>query len=155
MPTVLLTTDGSDFAIAAARRGLSLLPPDSEVTVITVVPLMPPPRSISEPAIDSGLVYPWAEEVEHAGVATGRGHVDATVDALGIEAKVRVEYGDPGETICEVAGSEPFELVLVGSHGAGFLKRAVLGSVSRYVLQHAPCPVLVVRNMGPDEASPR
>lgn len=151
MPTVLLATDGSDFAVAAARRGLPLLPPDSEVTAITVVPRMPPVRGMSGPAIDSGLVYPRTGEEQDATVAQGRADVDATVDALGIEAAVRVEQGDPGETICEVAARERFELVLVGSHGAGFLKRALLGSVSRHVLQHAPCPVLVVRGPEPDE----
>ncbi len=150
MATVLLATDGSHFAIAAARRGLPLLAPDSEVTVITVVPRIPPARGMAEPAIDSGLVYPRTAEAEHAAVARGRADVDATVDGLGIEAAVRVEQGDPGETICEVADRERFEVVLVGSHGAGFLKRALLGSVSRYVAQHAPCPVLVVRSGEPD-----
>lgn len=152
MPTVLVATDGSDFAIAAARRGVPLLAPDSDVTVITVVPPTPPARGMAEPAIDSGLVYPRATEAHDASVAHGRADVDATVDALGIDAAVRVEQGDPGETICEVADHEGFELVLVGSHGAGLLKRALLGSVSRYVLQHAPCPVLVVRSGEPGDA---
>ena len=40
---------------------------------------------------------------------------------------------------------EQFDVIVVGSHGRGFVKRVVLGSVSHHVLQHAPCPVLVVR----------
>ncbi len=151
MPSVLVATDGSDVATAAARRGLSLLAPDSEATVMTVVPAVPPPRGATQPAIDSGLVYPRTEGAEDATAATGRAHADATVDALGIEAKVRVEHGDPGERICEVARIERFDLVVVGSRGAGFLRRALLGSVSRYVAQHAPCPVLVVRPAEPED----
>jgi nucleotide-binding universal stress UspA family protein len=53
--------------------------------------------------------------------------------------------GDTGETVCQVAAEEKADLVVVGSHGKGWARRAFLGSVSQHVIQHAPCPVLVVR----------
>ena len=57
-----------------------------------------------------------------------------------------MELGDAGATICAVAEREEAEVIVVGSHGRGLLGRIVhLGSVSEYVLRHAPCPVLVVR----------
>ena len=37
------------------------------------------------------------------------------------------------------------DVVVVGSHGRGALKRLVSGSVSEHVVHHSPCPVLVVR----------
>src|SRR5205085_10757157 len=58
----------------------------------------------------------------------------------------RVEAGDAGAIICAVAEREGAEVIVVGSHGRGLLGRIVhLGSVSEYVMRHAPCPVLVVR----------
>ena len=36
-------------------------------------------------------------------------------------------------------------MIVVGSHGKGFLSRVLLGSVSEHVTRHAPCLVLVVR----------
>jgi nucleotide-binding universal stress UspA family protein len=37
------------------------------------------------------------------------------------------------------------DLVVVGSRGRSGLAAALLGSVSKHVLQHAPCPVVVVK----------
>lgn len=42
----------------------------------------------------------------------------------------------------------PADLIVIGSHGRGGVKRALLGSVAEGVMRHAPCPVLVVRATG-------
>ena len=57
----------------------------------------------------------------------------------------RTEIGDPGQTICRVAGELGVDVVVVGSRGRGAVKRALLGSVSGHVVHNAPCPVLVIR----------
>ncbi len=57
----------------------------------------------------------------------------------------RVEGGDAGPMITWVAEHEGSDVVVVGSHGHGFFKRMVMGSVSQHVLHHSPCPVLLVR----------
>lgn len=51
--------------------------------------------------------------------------------------------------VAAVEAEGPFDMLLVGSRGLGALKRAAAaaaghGSVSSYVIAHAPCPVLVV-----------
>ena len=53
---------------------------------------------------------------------------------------------DAGDAL--VAESESAELVVVGSHGRSGLKAALLGSVSRHVVSHAACPVVVVKHSG-------
>ncbi|MFJ8917112.1 universal stress protein [Amycolatopsis sp. NPDC102389] len=50
----------------------------------------------------------------------------------------------PARALSEQA--EGATLLVVGSHGRGPLRRALLGSVSRAVVHHAPCPVAVVRH---------
>ncbi|MFC3897060.1 universal stress protein [Lentzea rhizosphaerae] len=50
---------------------------------------------------------------------------------------------DPVESLLEQA--EGAALVVVGSHGRGAVRRALLGSVSHAVLHKAPCPLVVVR----------
>ena len=74
----------------------------------------------------------------------------AIADALGAEPSVEIEQrlveGDPGEAI--VGECEGADLVVVGSHGRTGITAALLGSVSRHVVSHAPCPVVVVKATG-------
>jgi nucleotide-binding universal stress UspA family protein len=72
---------------------------------------------------------------------------EAVGDALGADPGIDVERklveGDAGETLVkEGAGAE---LLVMGSHGRSGFKAALLGSVSRFVVDHAPCPVVVVK----------
>ncbi|MEV6239139.1 universal stress protein [Lentzea sp. NPDC051838] len=53
-----------------------------------------------------------------------------------------VAFDAPARALLQAA--EGAALVVVGSHGRGVVKRAILGSVSHAVLHHAPCPVAVV-----------
>ncbi len=50
--------------------------------------------------------------------------------------------GLPAEEL--IRASRDAELIVVGSRGAGRLRRLVTGSVSNRVSQHARCPVVVI-----------
>ena len=50
--------------------------------------------------------------------------------------------GDPRQALLHEAGDAA--LLVVGSRGLGRVSAVVLGSVSRYLLHHAPCPVEIV-----------
>jgi nucleotide-binding universal stress UspA family protein len=48
-----------------------------------------------------------------------------------------------------LAGIEiPAHFLVVGSRGLGAVRRLLLGTVSEKVLQHALCPVLIVKESG-------
>jgi nucleotide-binding universal stress UspA family protein len=45
--------------------------------------------------------------------------------------------------------NDPPDLLVVGSRGLSAAKRLLLGSVSEFLVHHAPCPVLVDKPRGP------
>ena len=84
-------------------------------------------------------------ELDHALTEEAQAGLQRTVASLGRDAATRVLHGDPAAEICREAEDGGYDLVVIGSHGYGVVKRVLLGSVSHHVLHHAPCPVLVVR----------
>ena len=65
--------------------------------------------------------------------------------SLQITARFIAEPGKPGEVIVRKAEEMQAESIVVGCRGMGKLRRTILGSVSDYILHHAPCPVLICR----------
>ena len=147
MPKALIATDGSDYALDAAKRAKDLLVPGTEYTLLTVEP--PPVLPEAAPVIGvetAPITTPEAtEELTAAYRDEANESLDRTAQALGGQVARRIEYGDAASEITRVARDEGFDVIVVGSHGSGFVKRVLLGSVSQYLLHHAPCAVLVVR----------
>jgi nucleotide-binding universal stress UspA family protein len=59
------------------------------------------------------------------------------------EAKV-IREGDPFETIVAEAAAWHADVIVVGSHGKGWVDRLLIGSVTEDLLNNLPCAVLVV-----------
>ncbi|CAK7348299.1 unnamed protein product [Dovyalis caffra] len=56
-----------------------------------------------------------------------------------------VVEGDARNVLCEAVDRHHASMLVVGSHGYGAIKRAVLGSVSDYCAHHAHCTVMIVK----------
>lgn len=65
--------------------------------------------------------------------------------ATGIRCRWRLELGKPALEIVKVAEEERASVIAIGTHGHGFLRGALIGSVSHDVVRHAPVPVLVLK----------
>jgi nucleotide-binding universal stress UspA family protein len=66
----------------------------------------------------------------------------------GIVVERRVVYGTAGLQILDTAKETACGLIVMGTHGRGGLRRAVMGSVAEQVMRKAPCPVLTVKADG-------
>ncbi|KAH7864247.1 hypothetical protein Vadar_027437 [Vaccinium darrowii] len=60
-------------------------------------------------------------------------------------ATLEVVEGDARNVLCEAVEKHNASVLVVGSHGYGAIKRAVLGSVSDYCAHHAHCSVMIVK----------
>jgi len=146
---ILIGTDGSELSVEAAQRALAMLATPTDVVLLTVLTEVPG----EDAGGFEGSVYTpeereqmWEQEKSEASQ-----ELDRTADAIrtpGVEVERRVAIGSPAEAICDVAKDVGADVIVVGSHGRGFVQRVLLGSVSEHVVRHAPCPVLVVRHQG-------
>lgn len=61
-----------------------------------------------------------------------------------VPAQTRVVEGDVAESISDVAAELEAAFLVVGTRGRSALSRLILGDTTHSILQHAPCPVVVV-----------
>jgi nucleotide-binding universal stress UspA family protein len=66
----------------------------------------------------------------------------------GVKTEISHQMGDPGNKICEAADTQGVDLIVLGRRGHTGLNELLMGSVSNYVLHHAPCSVLTIQGGG-------
>lgn len=75
---------------------------------------------------------------------------DAEKQAL--HATTEVVFGPIASTIVERAASLGAGLIVMGTHGRGFVAHLLMGSVAERVVRTACCPVLTTRGLAPAKA---
>lgn len=140
---VLLAIDESDFAAQAAKEvEVRLCAPKTMVRVIHVVASFVPPAAA---VVEAGGSL---KDVKENVVDQYQDLVDkgaARIRNLGVTAEGVVRQGRAGKTIVEEAKEWDADLIILGAHGLSRLETLVMGNVARYVVDHAPCSVEVVR----------
>lgn len=63
----------------------------------------------------------------------------------GIPTEFTQMLGDPGHAICTIAKTWDANLILIGRRGYTGIGELFMGSISNYVLHHAPCSVLAIQ----------
>jgi len=77
-----------------------------------------------------------------------REHLAAVEQELlnrGLKAESYLRVGCPFDEIVRTANHLNVDLIIIGSHGCSPLTRLLVGSTAERVVEHAPCPVLVVK----------
>ncbi|KUN82477.1 universal stress protein UspA [Streptomyces bungoensis] len=137
-PRVVVGVDGSPSSYAALRWAVRYAGLVGGVVEAVAVWELPGLYGWSAPAVDMDV-----DEEE-----TRTRMRQEVTDVLGEEAagsvRTRVVHGNAADVLLRAA--EGAEAVVVGSRGRGGFKRALLGSVSQHVSQHATCPVVIVRS---------
>jgi nucleotide-binding universal stress UspA family protein len=148
--SIVVGVDGSDASHDALRWAAEEAQLRSTALVALHAWSFVPAQPIGDPGMLAVPAGDLAGQLNAENDAAQIGLDQAVEDALGggsdVELERRLVEGDAGEAL--VAASKDAELVVVGSHGRSGFKAALLGSVSRHVVDHAACPVVVVKSPG-------
>lgn len=141
---VILCADGSEASTGALREGLAVLGTVINPVVVTVIDAVDPMMVTGTGFAGGTMAADELANHEAANKARAAELAATVAGQLGLtDAAVEVLRGDPGMAICRHAEETGASVIVVGSRGHGGLRRAVLGSVSDYVVRNAACPVLV------------
>ena len=142
---ILLATDGSAACDHATRAAVGLA--RIHAARLTAVYVVDP-----YPYLGIGQANPLAFQAyiqaahAHAGKALSRAAELADDGGTPVTLETRiVEEATAAHGIAQTARDEGADLIVIGSHGHGALRKIVLGSVTTRVLAEATMPVMVVR----------
>lgn len=151
----LLAIDGSEYANAAVEFLQRFpLPQGSEIILLTVI----------DSEVFKGIPVEHLSKNEKQILQDTRDNIQEIFEQLlaagvsrlqhaGWPASSHLRVGHPAEEIAQMAKELDVDLIVVGSHGLSSVKRLFIGSVSDSLLEHAPCPVLVVKKQDEEDLS--
>lgn len=131
---VLIAVNGSKEVL---RQGLKLA--GDEECWVTVVKVIPP--------YDGDLNLVGIKNIEDVLGSEGEREVSEIkkiADTEGALIKTKLEEGKVHEKIVDVAKEEQCDIIIMGAHKQGWIKKLFSGNTIEKVISHAPCPVLVV-----------
>lgn len=102
-------------------------------------------------ALENPVTYGWSFPMPEGdiGSAMGKELSDSVRDALEeggtpVEICEQAVVGNAAQVLLEAASGA--DLLVLGSRGHGGFAAALLGSVGQHCVQHASCPVVIVRH---------
>jgi nucleotide-binding universal stress UspA family protein len=138
---ILIAADGSEYtrhALDYLNTHQAWLAAPNEVTVLTVVPAVPPrAASVLAPEVLKGYYDDSAETV--------LAPVRSLLQERGVAATLVHKVGHAADEISRYATEHAMDLIVMGSHGHGTFSNMVMGSVATKVLASCKTPVLLIR----------
>ena len=96
-------------------------------------------------AFDDPISYDHAGQTEPADAGIKQQMLEVKSNHDSVVLTRVLHAGDPGRVICWLAEDLECDLIIMGTHGRTGLVGLLFGSTAKYVLQHARCPVLTIR----------
>ena len=131
---VVMATDFSAFSLYAAHVASSMIAPRATVRLVHVAPVLS-----DADATQRQYAAGYATEAEK-GFALLTEHLAP----YGFTLETVTLHGNPSDRLIEYCDAINADLVVTATHGYGFLRRMVLGSVTTELVRSAPCSVLCV-----------
>lgn len=149
MKPILLATDGSPSAEGATCEAIALAERLHAPLVATAVEHVDAGAYGGYYGFGYAEMYSELKKGAHGQVEAALAKVAGRAKEAGVDCETVILDGPVVEEICKLAERKKPEMLVVGAHGWGPVKRFLFGSVSLGVLHDAPCPVLVARDGKP------
>jgi nucleotide-binding universal stress UspA family protein len=131
---VVIATDFSPFSLYAAQVAMSVVAPDALVWLLHV-----------GPPFDESVPYLRDRAVEYREQASAAfEHMRTALSRGKLQFESAVLTGSAPDQLLRFVTDNSADLVVSATHGYGFFRRMVLGSVAATLIRHAPCSVLIV-----------
>jgi nucleotide-binding universal stress UspA family protein len=155
---ILVALDTSELSQTVFARAVELAQAcDAKLHLCHCLNMEPHPElalpvmsvGLSDLGTYSRLIEPevWQEQLQqrqNQAVALLKTYNQTAIE-LGIATEYGCQLGEAGSAICSLAKDWQADLIMMGRRGRTGLSEALLGSISNYVLHHAPCSVLVIQ----------
>ncbi|MCD9200115.1 universal stress protein [Aeromicrobium wangtongii] len=138
---VIITTDGSKQSLQAARYLKSVADPDT-ITSIAVLAVISPLAAVPFATADKGRQDPADMSFRESATAATK-EVAAILAGWGPKVTTQIRSGSPASEIVKAAKAKDAGLIVLAARSSR-AEAVLMGSVAHRVLNHAPCPVLVV-----------
>jgi nucleotide-binding universal stress UspA family protein len=141
---ILVATDGSAAATAAARQAVALAKAlGSSIEALAATgPFELPENYEPSPLLP---IREYIEATRHEAMRRLEA-VERACSRSGVPCRTtHVGTREPAQAIVEHAVARKCDLIIMGSHGRGSMKQLLLGSVASKVLSTCTLPVLVIR----------
>ncbi len=142
LKTILVTTDFSETSKAAFVPARMLAEKfEAKLLVVYVEEDKVPPLLLEYTAVSLDDIL--QEQVNRASDRLGEFAQEQL--GQGHRADLKVVTGTPHLEVVRLAKECGADMIVMATHGRGFISHAILGSTTERVIRHAPCPVLAVR----------
>ena len=148
---VVVGVDGSDGSLRAVAWAAGEAERRKAPLRVVTVAAMPPRMQAEAPPLPGEPTNVADELRAFAEQALAAAVLKAEETAPGLLIDTDMLNGATAEAISD-SGSGA-QLLVVGDRGMSGFAALILGSVSRYVAAHAPCPAIIVRTDGPADAN--
>lgn len=138
---LLLPIDGSPHSDRVARHVIRMVSGCASYEILLLNAQAP----IDAPELLGHMPKREIEAMQETRGGDAMASTRALLDAAGVAYVPEVALGPVAETIARRAREEACDMIVMGTHGAGTLRGALMGSVTTDVIRLAECPVTIVK----------
>ncbi|MDP2826402.1 MAG: universal stress protein [Sulfuritalea sp.] len=138
---ILLPVDGSEHSDRVARHVIRLVQGCAAYEILLLNVQAP----IDAPEVLGHMPLREIEAMQETRGGDAMASARALLDSAGVSYEPEVALGPVAENIARRASAGNFDTIVMGTHGAGALRSALMGSVTTEVIRLAGCPVTVVK----------